>query len=155
VKLFSSAKQLHAFLEEAYEEKNSSFVSAQTPLLSNLSILENVALVSQVHQGLNRIKAQEKAFIALEKLGISHLSFLRYNECDTKDIFCAQLARAAMIEENKVIIEQPFSLLAEEVHKDFIFDALQNLDIAFNKVFVLDLEHQESFYKEGPCHIEK
>ena len=114
-----------------------------------------MALISQVHQGLSRVQAQEKASKVLESLGILHLSFLRYNECDTKDIFCAQLARASMLEENRLILEQPLSLLGEQLSGSFIYEALQNLEIAYNRVTILDLMHQESFYQEGPCHIEK
>lgn len=114
-----------------------------------------MALIAQVHEGLNSRNAQKKASAFLKSLDISHLSLLRYNKCEANDIFYVQLARAAMLDDDKIILDQPLSFLAQSSEKSFIYEALERLNISYDRVIILDLIHLESFYKEGPCHIEK
>lgn len=153
--LFSSFSKIQDFLEEAYKDEHTSFVSIQTPLLSNLSILENISLIPAIHEGLSRKASMKKAYEALDALGLGEIASLRYDVCSTKEIFYAQLIRANMLKDAKIIIEQPFIFLAEEMSIDFILDALRRLNISFNKVQIIDLTHQETYYKESQCRIKK
>lgn len=83
------------------------------------------------------------------------MSFLRYNECTQQDIFCIQLARASMLQNTSILLEQPFSLLDEEVDTSLIVRAIKALDIDCHRITILDLYHQKNFYQEDLCHIEK
>lgn len=153
--LFSSFSKIQDYLEEAYKDKFIGFVSTQTPLLSNLSILENISLIPAVHEGLSRKASMKKAYEALDALDLGNIASLRYDVCSTKEIFYTQLIRASMLQDAKIIIEQPFIFLAEEMNIDFILDALRRLKVSFNKVQIIDLTHQATYYKESQCLIEK
>lgn len=155
MRLFSSFDKILSFLESAYEDPVTTFVSTQTPLLSNLSMLENIALISQVHEKLSITRSHKKAYEALSTLDLGRIASLRYENCSAKEKFYVQLLRANILKDAKVIIEQPFMLLAEEMSIEFILNALQRLNISYDRVSIIDLIHQQSNYKEPQCHIEK
>lgn len=118
-------------------------------------MLENISLVLQVHKHLSRKKAYKKAEKALKVLNIENISLLRYEACSDKEIFLVQVIRASVQKEAKIIIEQPFMLLSSEIDLDFIFDALDMLSVPYERVLIIDLKHQENYYKESRCHIIK
>ena len=143
------------FLERAYGDPLNTFVSTQTPLLSNLSMLENIALISQVHDKMGMAQSHKKAYAALKSLELEQIAPLRYENCSAKEKFYVQLIRANILKDAKIIIEQPFMLLAEEMSIHFILDALGRLNIPYERVRIIDLVHQENNYKEPQCRIEK
>ena len=118
-------------------------------------MIENIALLLQVHQHMNRKSAQKVAYDALKSLGIIALAPLRYDACSDKEIFYVQLIRAFVLKSAKIVIDQPFVFLAEENSINFILDALDALLVPYQQVIILDLKHQESHYKESSCHIEE
>jgi len=131
------------------------FVSTQTPLLSNLSMLENIILISQVHENINYKKSKEKGLLALESLGIGHIAHYRYVDCSTQEKFYAQLIRANMMKDAKIIMEQPFRLLDEQIKVSFILNALEKLNIDTSRLHILDLQHMQPYYEESHCLIKK
>lgn len=149
-----SRRDINVYKEKAYENREYAFVSDSTPLLSNLSMIENISLITQVHEGLSRKEALKKAYEALESLELEHLADLRYDICSEKEIFYVQLIRAHMQKNAKIVIDQPFSFLAEEMDLGFILDALDCLMISYQEVLIIDLIGQKSHYKETACHIE-
>ena len=118
-------------------------------------MIENIALILQVHEHMNRKNAQKVAYNALKKLGMISLAPLRYDTCSDKEIFYVQLIRAFVLKGAKIVIDQPFVFLTEENNINFILDALDALLIPYQQVIILDLAHQESHYKESSCHIEE
>ena len=118
-------------------------------------MLENIILVPQIHEKLSYKQAQEKAFIALKCLGISHIAHYRYTSCNAQEKFYAQLIRANMFKDTKIIIEQPFHLLDKHVSIDFIFSALKHLNIDITRIHILDLEHMKTHYEGSLCLIKK
>ena len=153
--LFSTRQDMAQFQEEAYFEKTNTFVSINTPLLSNLCMLENISLVLQVHQGLTRKQANEEAYTALSALGIEEIALLRYEAFSEKVIFLVQIIRACIQKDAKIILVQPFSFLGSETDLDFIFDTLGTLHVSWDRVLIIDLMHQKSYYQESRCHIIK
>jgi len=143
------------YMKEYYSSTMHAFVSKETPLLSNLSIRENISLILQIHTNLSREASLKKSFEALEKLNLGYAAEFRYNQCNSKELFKVQLVRASMIKEAQLLIDQPFSLVREELSLDFIFEALRCLDLPISKVLILDLSHQENYYQEQQCHIIK
>jgi ABC-type lipopolysaccharide export system ATPase subunit len=118
-------------------------------------MIENIALILQVHEGLSREAAHKRAHQKLKVLELLHLANWRYDICSEKEIFYVQLIRAHMQKNAKIVIDQPFAFLAEEVDLGFIFTALDRLMIAYEEVLIIDLTGQKSHYKETACHIEK
>jgi len=155
IRLFSSINELNRYKEETYPNEDYAFVSTSTPLLSNLSMIENIALIMQVDERLSRKEAQKIAYDAMKPLGLISVAPLRYDVCSQKEIFYVQLIRAFVKKGAKIIIDQPFAFLAEENSINFILDALDALLIPYQQVMIIDLENQGSRYKEVSCHIEE
>ncbi len=118
-------------------------------------MIENISLIMQVHDHLNRKSAKTIARDALKSLGLESISSLRYDACSDKEIFYVQLIRAFVKKGAKIVIDQPFAFLAEENSINFILDALDALLIPYQRVVIIDLENQKSRYKEVSCHIEE
>lgn len=150
-----SRREINAFKQGAYHRKEYAFVSASTPLLSNLSMIENIALILQTHGRLSRKAAQKIAYDELKRLELLPIAALRYEACSEKEIFFIQLIRAHMQKDAKIVIDQPFVFLAEEMDLSIILDALDRLLISYQDVLIIDLMHQQSHYRESACHIEK
>lgn len=123
--------------------------------MSNLTMVENIALILQVHEHLNRQEAKHIASKALLSLELNHIAALRYDVCSEKEIFFTQLIRACLKKDAKIVIDQPFSFLADEMDLSFILDALDRLLVSYQDVIIIDLKHQQSHYKESACHIEE
>lgn len=118
-------------------------------------MLENIILVAQVHEKLSSSKAQEKGLLALDTLGLSHIAHYRYVSCSIQEKFLAQLIRANMRKDAKIIIEQPFHLLDEQMDVDFILNAMKKLHIKEEDVHIIDLKHMQAYYEETQCLIKK
>ncbi len=118
-------------------------------------MVENIALIIQVHERLSRKKAQKFAYDALKTLGLDHLASLRYDACTAEEIFYAQLIRAFVKKGARIVIDQPFVFLTEQNSINFILNALDALLIPYQRVLIVDLKHQQSHYKEVSCHIEE
>ena len=118
-------------------------------------MIENIALIAQVHEHLSRHDAQKEASNNLKALGLLTLSSLRYEACSEKEIFYVQLIRAKSQKDAIIVIDQPFVFLTEEMNLNFILEALDALLISYQDVLIIDLAHQRSHYKESACHIEE
>ena len=118
-------------------------------------MIENIALILQVHEGFSRSKAKDRALRALQSLQLGHIASLRYDACSEKDIFSTQLIRACLKKDATIVIDQPFIFLDEEIDLSFLLDALDRLLISYQDVLIIDLSHQKSHYKESACLIEE
>lgn len=118
-------------------------------------MMENIALILQVHEGMNRQDAKHEAVKSLMRLGLNHIASLRYDACSEKEIFFTQLIRARLKKDAKIVIDQPFLFLADEMDLGFLLDALDLLLVPYQDVLIIDLTHQQSHYKESACHIEE
>jgi len=116
---------------------------------------ENISLILQTHEHLSRNKAYQRVDKALTSLHIEHLALLRYEVCSAKEIFLVQLIRACIQKSARIIIEQPFMFLNDEINLNFLFDALDALDVSWERIRIIDLKHQENYYEEDRCHIIK
>lgn len=118
-------------------------------------MIENISLILQVHEGLSRKAAHKRSHQSLKALELSHLASWRYDVCREKEIFYVQLIRARMQKDAKIVIDQPFAFLAEEMDLEFIFTALDRLMIDYQDILIIDLSGQKNRYKETACHIEE
>ncbi len=118
-------------------------------------MIENISLALQVHEKLSRKKAQKRALEALSLLHLQELAPLRYEVCSIQDIFYVQLVRAFVQKGAKIIIDRPFVFLSGQNNINFILEALDDLLVPYQDVTIIDLEHQQSHYKEVACHIQR
>ena len=123
-------------------------VSKKIPLLSNLSIIENIALIKEIHWHLSYKKAKHFALEALEKTGFAYIGSWRSAQCSERELFIAQLIRASMMQYAKIIIITPFVLLNETEEIAFLFSSCEKLGIK-ERCIILDLESNRVKYEKG------
>lgn len=129
-------------------------VSLRTPLLSNLDMVENIALIEEVHQRIPRVSAHANALKLLKKLNMRHLAHKRTSQCNEYEQFTVSLIRASMMQSAEIVIVSP---LTQYSSKDPIGDLIQVLDALeiTKSVMILDIKLYEKEYemKGFPCHI--
>jgi len=117
-------------------------------------MLENIALIKEVHELLGREKAEALANEYLQKIGLSHIGLYRLNQCSDVEIFYVMYIRALMSKATDVIITTPFSLISNLRDIEPIIATLKLLGSEKN-IFILDSVINELHYKEKSCHIVK
>lgn len=123
-------------------------VSAELPLLSNLSLLQNCALILQYHQRFSAPQAQTRVETLLAVFGLQAKGNLRSAHLSEKDIFIAKLVRAVLFEPAIVIVDRP----SEQLHADYnisdIIATVNKLAEHFAVCHILEYQHEER--RHGP-----
>lgn len=121
-------------------------------MLSNLNMIENIALIPEMHQGLRVPIAEQQAKIELEQAGMQHIGNKRVPQCTDKEKFYAMLIRAKLFNPSKILIEAPFSFISGMHSVEFIMNAIKNADIP-HSVEIADLKSNRMHYTGEECHI--
>ena len=142
---------MHQFLKT---QDDFSLISKATPLISNLNMLENIALIKEVHELISIDEAEEIANKALSKIGLSNIGLFRLNQCSSMDVFYVMLIRALMTKEMNVIIVTPFALIKNIRNIKKVIDNINILN-SEKTIYLLDDIANETHYKGCSCHIVK
>ena len=141
-----SESALKARISALCEEKNIGMVSPDIPLLSNLGVYDNIALVSRY---LTDEKDEE-----IQKVGESRLDLLRISDSksnkpfqlDSETIFKVKLLRALMLKDSFTVIDRPFVMLNTAADIKPVEEMLKTLEIDDKKVIFLDFEWNKNKY---------
>jgi ABC-type cobalamin/Fe3+-siderophores transport system ATPase subunit len=117
-------------------------------------MLENIALIKEVHEHMPTLQAQEKAKESLKKIELENIAFNRLNLCSSYEVFCVCLIRALMTKEMNVIIVSPFHLIDNLRNIETIVSTIKKLEVKKN-IFILDTISNETHYKDSSCNIVK
>lgn len=117
-------------------------------------MLENIALIKEVHEHMPTKKAQEEAKEQLKKIELESIGLYRLNQCDTYEVFCVSLIRALMTKEMNVIIVSPFHLIDNLRDIETVVATIQKLEVKKN-ILILDTVSNEIHYKGSSCNIVK
>lgn len=104
MKIFSTQREL----EDYQASGDWALVSDDTPLLSQLTILENIALLKEFHHGEKRNRAEKEAQQLLAGCGFEHIASQRPFEINNKESFVAKYLRAVASDFEKILIVRPF-----------------------------------------------
>lgn len=131
-------------------------ISHDTPLISNLDIKENIALIKEVHEKKDRLEAEDEAVLMLEKLNLKHIANLRKSSCSDFEILCGMVVRAFMCKENRIVIKMPFGIDNSLNDIDKLFEKIYKLNgIIEKKVIIFDLDSNRYRYERAKCNILK
>lgn len=154
--LFKKTAALEAHLKslDILHDVHAVSVALETPLLSNLSVIENIALIQEVHQRVVREVAHSNALEKLRLLGLEKIAKSRIATCSQFERFCVSMIRASMMLDAKIYIILPL----QQFHtNNSIEDTLQSVcDINIQEqVIILDLVSNIEEYKlkGATCHI--
>ena len=129
-------------------------ISRDTPLISNLNMIENIALIKEVHERMPTVKAQELALTILETLDIAHVARQRITNCNSVEIFYILIVRAFMMTAKTIIIQAPYSIVNNLGDIKTILSKIREI-IDDKKILIIDIITNESHYEGCSCNIVK
>lgn len=128
------------------EERNTGLVSPDIPLLSNLSVYDNIALVSRY---LTDEKDKEIRNVILKQLDLLDIRGLKFEKpflLDSKTVFKVKLLRALRVKESLTIIDRPFVMLNNIADITPVTKMLKTLGEYIGEVVFFDFEWNKSKY---------
>jgi ABC-type lipopolysaccharide export system ATPase subunit len=126
---------------------NLGLVSLEVPLISNLSVWVNIALIKQYHQNLSENKAEQLVLQYLQKCCLQHIANKRTSALTNKERFLVMLLRAAMVRDSIIVIDRPFKIIPEVPDDKFIYDALKIIDDSYKECHIFDFAWCKDRYK--------
>ena len=133
----------------AQEKHRLGLVSLDAPLVSNLSVLSNIALIKQYHGGLTVPEAEDIVKIRLKKLHLEDIAEKRNPMLLEVQRFCAMVLRAVMVEDAMVVIDRPFKIMPDLDDTRFIRDVFTSVDDLFQESHIFDYLWNEKRYTGG------
>ena len=116
-------------------------------------MLENIALIKEVHEHKSIIKAEEEARGYLSKINLENVSKSRVTKCSELEVFYVMLIRALMTDSKNIIIVLPFSIIDNLTDVKTFID---NISILNHKnIIILDIYTNESNYQGNLCNTIK
>jgi ABC-type uncharacterized transport system YnjBCD ATPase subunit len=113
-------------------------VSVDVPLISNLDVWINIALIKQYHQNIPPDAAQEEVMGHLRRFHLEMIAHKRNPALTAEQRFQVMLLRAVMVVKADVVIDRPFRLLPALQDSRFIYDSLQIVTDLYEKCYVFD-----------------
>ena len=113
-------------------------VSEDVPLISNLDVWINIALIRQYHQNLSGEAAQEEVMGYLCRYQLEMIAHKRIHALTDEQRFRVMLLRAAMVADAVIVIDRPFKLLPALQDSRFIDDSLHIIADLYDNSCVFD-----------------
>jgi len=129
-------------------------ISAKTPLLANLDMKENIALIREVHHKKSRLVAEEEARTMLKSIGLERIADLRSNKCTKRELFYVKVIRALMCDRERIFIKNPLQLLENLSNICAVIENIERLN-QDKGIIILDTLANLAHYKECGCPIIK
>ena len=155
MRLFTDQATLDAALSalQILEGPRCSLVSAEVPLISNLDVCRNIALIYQYHRDASKKYALDFVRQCLQRFGLERIAHKKNPELSNEERFYVMLLRAAMIERAVIAIDCPFRMLLYNNDRDFIYEALEKIDDLFVRCEIFDYDQEKQ--KNGLIHDSK
>jgi len=138
-------KELNDFT--AKHKKNLALVSLDVPLISNLDVWVNIALIKQYHESLSADKARALVLSYLTRYGLQDIADKRNPALTNRERFCAMLLRALMVRDSIILIDRPFATVPDVQDDLFIYDALKAVDDSFKECHIFDYIWHKDRYR--------
>jgi len=129
-------------------------VSRNTPLISNLDMIENISLIKEVHEFMPTKKAKELALTYLKNLGLEDIANKRVINCSSNEIIYVMLIRAMMMPQKSILLQAPYSITTNLGDIKTILCNISKLT-NLKKIFIFDVAINEYHYEGAPCSIVK
>lgn len=118
-------------------------VSADIPLISNLDVLRNIALIYQYHREASKKIALEFVMQGLRRYGLERIAQKKNPELSDDERFCVMVLRAAMVEKAVIAIDRPFKMLHYHNDLSFIYDTIGKIDDLFVRCDIFDYDQEK------------
>ncbi len=130
-------------------------VAEDLPLLSNLSVLQNVALIPQYHQGLKTKPAHQMVRELLAQAQLDHLADMRACHLTEQDVFWVKILRAAVRQAQTLLIDRPF--LQSHGALDFgqLLDLLDLLARFYDSCQIFEYARHQNMYQTDRQNVRR
>ena len=136
-------------------DNTSAPVSAHAPFLSNLNVIGNIMLVSDVKKHFLHTQSDEEGIKLLEAIKQRDIAYVHHSKLGSHKRFYAQLVRAVMSECTRIVIDRPYMLVPSQKGVEFIIYACERLGVTLDRILIIDEENNAYKYKEELCSIKK
>lgn len=121
-------------------------VSVDVPLISNQSVLMNIALIKQYHENLPVAKVEPIVLNALRRLKMEKIAYKRNSDLNNEERFFAMLLRAVMVRDALVVIDRPFKIIPHLKNINYIFKVLKEIEDLYLNCHIYDYEWMREKY---------
>lgn len=118
-------------------------------------MLENIALIKEVHLLLPTSEAQAEAKELLERINLGDIGRKRLNQCSSLEVFYVMFIRAMMTSDENISIVTPFFLIKKLSEIDIVLENISIINNNLKKIIILDTLANQSHYKGELCNIIK
>ena len=149
MRLFEDEKALDKEREDFSIEnkRHLGLVSSDAPLISNLDVWINIALIKQYHQNLPRKEAEHLVLGHLERFGLKKIAHKRDPALTCEERFWVMLLRAAMVADAIIVIDRPFTIIPDLKDTSFIDEAIKTSDDLFAQCHIFDYMWNKERYR--------
>jgi len=117
------------------------------PLISNLNVWHNIALIRFYHLSESRLRAKKRVFGLLSRFQKMEIADLRIAALDHRERFLVKLLRAAMVQDAFIVIDRPFRLVPDLPDAEMIEDSLARIDELYFSCRIFDYSWNRDKYR--------
>lgn len=145
---FDDEEKLKAELDTLRKVQRDSIalVSFDIPLISNLDVWNNIALIKLYKEDMNVRQAKKYVLRLLLRFGLEDIAYKRSAVLSEEQKFCVMLMRAAMVKNAIIVIDRPFMILHKSKDSILIMEALMKIEDLFHQCQILDYAWNKSRY---------
>ena len=121
-------------------------VSLEVPLISNLPVWSNIALIRQYHENMPWEEAKTLVLDLLQRFGMAATAEKRNPSLTAEERFCIMLIRAAMVRDAVVVLDRPFRIFPDLPDGRFFTNALRKVDDLIAEVHIFDYNWEKERY---------
>jgi len=121
-------------------------VSLEAPLISNLDVWGNIALIYQHHREISKKLARDFVMQCLQRYDLEKIAYKRNPVLSEEERFCVKVLRAAMVGEAVIVIDRPFKMLHYIKDTTFIYETLGKIEDLFTRCEILDYSQEKNRY---------
>ena len=121
-------------------------VSLEIPLISNLPVWSNIALIRQYHENMPWEEAKTLALDLLQRFGMAATAEKRNSSLTAEERFCIMLIRAAMVRDAVVVLDRPFRIFPDLPDGRFFTDSLRKVDDLIAEAHFFDYNWEKERY---------
>lgn len=149
MRLFSTHEALDRELAgvKCETECHLGLVSSDAPLISNLDVLRNIALIYQYHRDVGEKKAHAFVLECLKRYGLEDIAYKRNASLSDEERFLVMLIRAAMVPDAVIVIDRPFKIIPYLKDISLIYEDLEKIDDLYKQCYILDLSQDKNRYE--------
>ena len=121
-------------------------VSLEVPLISNLPVWSNIALIRQYHENMPWKEAKTLVLGLLQRFGMAATAEKRNPSLTPEERFRIMLIRAAMVRDAVVVLDRPFRIFPDLPDGRFFTDALRKVDDLIAEAHIFDYNWEKERY---------